>query len=271
MFSSVFISCDIVNPAEDSLYYFSDTISAEIPDDTQQVVVKKVLLFDFTGIRCTNCPDAHDEIHQLQSVYPGKIIPVAVHGTLLARPYGEFVTDLRTTEGSQIIDQFGINTIPIGLVDYFDANYLINVSSWPDDVANSVEEDPSMGINIENNFDNDENTLSVLVYLNSLDNFDQSLNLAVYLLEDSIITRQATTESPGYIENYVQMNVFRTSVSDVWGDEVFPSGAEQNQKDTLSYSVDFCVSEWDVNNCRIIAFVFDNTNKVINVNEAKVN
>lgn len=262
------VSCDIVVPPDGSYFYIDDTVSAE-NNDTQAVVVKKVLMIDFTGIRCTNCPDAHEQIHQLQNIYPGKVIAVAIHATPLSFPFGEYVTDLRTTEGSEIASEFGISSIPIGLVDYFDKNYLTSETAWTDAVADAVIETPLIGVEIQNTYSDADNSLEVLVNLTSLSNFGESLNVFVFLLEDNIITRQATVESPGYIEEYEQLNVFRASVSDVWGDEVFSGGSLTNDTEEKLYSISFN-DNWNADNSKIVAFVCDNTNKVLNVNEASV-
>ncbi|MBN2662880.1 MAG: Omp28 family outer membrane lipoprotein [Bacteroidales bacterium] len=261
-------SCDKVTPPDGSLFYINDTVSASL-NDTQNIAEKKVLIIDFTGIRCTNCPGAHEVLHQLENIYPDKIIPIAIHGTLLAYPTGEYITDLRTIQGNEIIDEFGINAIPIGLVDYFDKTYLSSEATWSDEVTTNLQEAPLFGIEIENTFNNTDNSLEVLVDLTSLSNFEQSLSLIVYLVEDSIITRQATNVSPGYIEEYEQMNVFRTAVSNLWGDTVFSEGSSENQTDTKTFNITLD-NTWNANNCKIVAFICDNSNKVLNANSAKI-
>ncbi len=268
LLSVVFFSCDLVQPPDNSLYYIADTVSNS-STDTQATVVKKVLMVDFTGIQCVNCPNAHEQIHQLQNVYPDKVVAVVIHGTLLAYPYGDYHTDLRTTEGNAIISDFGINSIPIGLVDYFDKDHLKQVAEWTNDVASQVAETPTIGIEIVNTYKSADNTVDVQVNLTSLSDFGKSLKLAVYVTEDSIVTRQATTEDPGYIENYVQLNVFRKAVSDVYGDEVFASPASVNDTDSKTYTL-VIDSSWNVKNCKIVAFIIDDTKKVLNVNIEKI-
>lgn len=261
-------SCDKVTPPDGSLFYINDTVSAS-DNDTQNVTEKKVVIIDFTGIRCVNCPRAHEVLHQLENIYPDKIIPIAIHGTLLAYPTGDYHVDLRTDQGNEIISEFGINAIPIGLVDYFDKNYLSSEATWSDDVTTSIQETPTIGIEIENTYNNADNSVEVLVNLTSLSNFGESLSLMVYLVEDSIITRQATNVSPGYIEEYEQMNVFRTAVSNLWGDVVFSGGATENQTEAVTFNISLD-NTWNANNCKTVAFICNNTNKVLNANSAKV-
>lgn len=258
---SLFYSCDIVEPTDN--YYVIDTVSNIIPDSVDKVV-KKVMLFDFTGIRCVNCPRAHETMHQLQSVYPDRLVEISVHGTSLAIPIGEYVTDLRTDDGTEMISTFGISAIPTGLVDYYDKNYLSSETAWADEVSNAIEDVPAVGISIQNSYNSSSNNLNISIEIISLTDFQNGLKLDVFVVEDSVITRQAIEESPGYEEEYVQMNVFRDAISNVWGDDIFVVGASVNDKDTKDYSYSFS-ADWNSENSRIIAFVFDENNKILNL------
>src|SRR4051812_25265537 len=44
-----------------------------------ETVFKKILVEDYTGHKCGNCPAAARELARLDSIYPGKVIPMAVH------------------------------------------------------------------------------------------------------------------------------------------------------------------------------------------------
>ena len=49
---------------------------------------KKVLVEDFTGHLCPNCPDAARELEAIHDIYPGQIISMAIHvSKSFARPY----------------------------------------------------------------------------------------------------------------------------------------------------------------------------------------
>lgn len=263
---SLFYSCDIVEPTDN--YYVIDTVSNTNPDSVDEIV-KKVMLFDFTAIRCVNCPGAHETMHQLQSVYPDRLVEISVHGTPLAYPVGEYVVDLRTDDGNELISTFGISAIPAGLVDNYDKNYISSETAWADEVSNVIDEEPIVGISIKNSYNSSNNNLDISIEIISLTDFQNGLKLAVFVVEDSIITRQAIEEAPGYEEEYVQMNVFRDAVSNVWGDDVFVVGAVANDEDTKDYSYSFS-PDWNSGNSRIIAFVFDENNKILNVQEEPI-
>ena len=56
----------------------------EGPLDLEEVLAKSeknVLIEDFTGQRCTNCPNAAQKIHEFQEQYgKDRVIAVAIHG-----------------------------------------------------------------------------------------------------------------------------------------------------------------------------------------------
>ena len=65
------------------------------------------------------------------------------------------------------------------------------------------------------------------------------------------------------------MNVFRDAVSNVWGDDIFVVGAAVNDDEVKDYTYSFS-AEWSSANSRVIAFVFDENNKILNVQEEPV-
>ena len=258
----LFNSCDKLESTNG--YYFNDTLSVTNNDTTQNsdtiTNVKKVLLVDFTGIRCVNCPEAHEIIHQIQSLHPGQVVPIAFHVTNLARPSGDYVTNLRTDEGNEIASTFDITEIPIGLIDAFDKTQLKQRTQWAAIVDTCVTQKANVGLKIE--YSLSDSTLNVNITMKSFKNLDNDPTLCVYLLEDSIITRQSADNDSGYIENYVQMNVFRKALTNVWGEQV--SGLKNSgSQTTIKYSTTLS-SKYNPNHCKVVAFLKNNSNFVIN-------
>jgi hypothetical protein len=70
--------CDVISPP----------YTEESPADTGTAgaFVQKVLLEDYTGFRCGNCPEAHERAQELQARYPGRVILMSVHAGFFARP-----------------------------------------------------------------------------------------------------------------------------------------------------------------------------------------
>ena len=70
--------------------------------------VKRILLEDYTGHTCTNCPAAAVIAKQLEDDNSGKIIVASVHaspsGTFQSVQPPEFITDFQTTAGNAYVN-----------------------------------------------------------------------------------------------------------------------------------------------------------------------
>ena len=67
-----FAACDDIKESERYIPVTPDTKTE-----------KAVLIEDFTGMNCVNCPNAAEEIQKIQTAYGAeKIIAVAVHGEM---------------------------------------------------------------------------------------------------------------------------------------------------------------------------------------------
>jgi thiol-disulfide isomerase/thioredoxin len=79
-------SCDKIEPP----YRQGGVVTAE----------RKVLLEDYTGSRCVNCPSAARIAHDLKQVYGENLIVLGIHTGFFAFPFPpQFPLDLRTPAG----------------------------------------------------------------------------------------------------------------------------------------------------------------------------
>ena len=67
-------------------------------------MIRKVLLEDYTGFKCVNCPAAAHEAHLLQEFYGDQMVVMGVHAGYYAEPdgSGNYTTDLTTTTGDAL-------------------------------------------------------------------------------------------------------------------------------------------------------------------------
>lgn len=239
------------------------TVTVEVNSHDQ--VIKKVLLEDYTGVRCINCPAAAQVAHDLQEEYPGRLIVLGVHAGYLAQPLGDF-PDFTTEEGEEWYSFFGFDVNPIGTVNRIPSsgNYGVNSGQWGAAVAAELDKDPVVAIKLFNTYNPDTRALNVKVNLRKLVDIDDDLSLVVCLMEDNIVGKQVTTS--GLVEDYVHRHVFRKSLNGTWGETVtFDADGVTIQYDT---QID---EAFDASNCYIIAYVYSNSDKsILQVEEAKV-
>ena len=76
-------------------------------DTTSNNFVKKVLIEDYTGHTCPNCPDAARQLEAIQDFYGDQVIGMAIHiGKAFAMPYPssqspKFQYEFRTKWGEE--------------------------------------------------------------------------------------------------------------------------------------------------------------------------
>ncbi|MCX6226370.1 MAG: Omp28-related outer membrane protein [Bacteroidia bacterium] len=257
------ISCDIIEAP-----FTEKTDNGQQTTDTPQ----KVLLFDFTGHTCKSCPKAHKTIDQLNGLYGDRLVPIAFHLGYFAKPMtnGKFTTDFRTPEGTLLEQYFDFVSFPIGTVQTLNQDQLQPYASWPALVSANITGDSPVKIEINPEYLPGLNAITPEIYITALETVAGPLNLAVYLVEDSIVDWQKDEDfDPMDISDYVHNHLFRTSLNGLWGQ---PLGTAEGMAKGFTFQSEFSKIlniGWKAGNCTIIAFVFrEDTKEVLQV-EAK--
>lgn len=101
-------------------------------EDPAPIVPRRnVLLVDFTGQRCSNCPAAADLLHSLTAGPAGaRIIAVSVHGGALALSTDASPRGLAGPDARRLTDEARVNSWPIGTVDQPVGGTLLRPSAW---------------------------------------------------------------------------------------------------------------------------------------------
>lgn len=279
-------SCDIV----ETPYMNTENISQI--DTNSNNYVKKVLIEDFTGHLCPNCPQAATEIEAIHDIYGEQIIAIAIHVTKsFARPYPasqapNFQYDFRTSWGDDLDNLFDISSagLPRGMVNRtgYPDNHKLGKDEWANAVTNELNKEINFGIMINSSNNNINITTQVL------NNISGSYNLVVCLTESGIINWQKDgTEN---IENYEHNHILRS----VLLDEALSSNInyETNQEiqknitynltELEEYNIDYSTNvaelgngnagNWNSNNMSIVAYIYNtNTKEVVQVEQNNLN
>lgn len=231
------------------------------PIDTT-TVKRKILIEEFTGHRCNNCPDAVKEIKTLQaSAFGDQIVAVAIHAgpSNFTGTNPNYPTNFTTPEGDEWATFFGLFGLPIGMIsrDGFTPTSTTHLRRYEDwgGIANDLRNLPAE-IKIELSASLTADTFATAqVNLTTLAELNNNHNLVVMLIENNIVSPQTM---PDYTRNvnYNHMFVFRKTFNTTWGEQVFEDGVGANTtaNKQLNLSLD---RAWDPNNCQIIAYVYD--------------
>lgn len=260
-----FSACEIVDPP-----YLENPGGG----DTSQFT-KRVLIEDYTGHNCPNCPSAAETAKQLKGIYGDQVVVMAVHAGWFATPNPNdplFAFDFRTPAGNAWNDYFQIDTYPAGMVNRIPDNagtYLIPPGNWGATVAAELEKNAEAKITIHNDFDNSTKRLTTNVFTEFTTPQSDPFNLIVCVTQDSIIGGQ---KFPTSIDTaYVFMDVLRGSLNGDWGEDVTDGEPiETNVKYEKTYSINF-EPEWIAKNCHVVAFVYNTATKsILQVEEKEV-
>jgi hypothetical protein len=246
------------------------------PDDEQPTgeVVRKVLLEEFTGHQCPNCPEGAQEAADLKAFFGDRLVIMSIHAGFFARttaPY--FLADYRTPAGNEINAFFGISYNPVGMVNRkeYSGSRILSSSAWGGAISQVLEQDPQAGIEISLSFESGSRQLNVAVKSTALENIQGPLYLAAFLLEDNIMSPQQTNDPQypnGIQENYNHMHVLRTGINGTWGEVLSENGAMANQVFMKNYSLVLDPS-WKESFCSVVAFIYSGTNLEVIQVEAK--
>lgn len=256
VFLILFSACDTIkNPIEEQT---GNTCG----DESTAIPIRKILVEDFTGQRCSNCPDAALILHDIIEGYCDHIIPIAVHATLFAAPNDDYPFDYRTETGNELADHFGVLSLPIGMINRseFDGNQLISRDNWRAAVNNIFNKTPDVNIIIESSYDDISKKITATITTELLTDIDYEFNLGLYVTEDSIISPQL--DGSEIIEDYVHRHMLRRGVNGTFGESIATSGSFGDIIEK-TYFID-ADPEWKIEHCGFVAFISRNsTNEII--------
>ena len=240
----------------------------ESGDDTTTVNVRKVLLEDYTGHLCVNCPSATETAHILEQAYGGKLILIAVHAGNLAVPSDPpFTADYTSSAGEEWYNTFGIYANPLGMVNRkpFGGHLIIGADLWASAVDSLIHKAPDALITIENSFNATSSTLTTIISTKFKSLLQGSFTLNVCITEDSLISAQKNSDTLvgpiPVIHNYVFMDVLRGTINGNWG-KVLTSSVDTSLVYKKTYVFSFSPS-WIAKNCSVVSFVYNSDTKEI--------
>jgi hypothetical protein len=242
-------------------------------------LVQKVLVEDFTGHKCGNCPRASKALYDLKAIYGDRLIIMAVHAGTFATvfppgaPY--YTYDFRNPTGVELDTDFGISVAgnPNGMVNRREVNGSVIVSStqWADEVATVLTStDPvPASITIETTYNSVTRELQADIKTKFFEDLSGAYRLSVYMLEDSIVNWQKDYDvTPNDVPDYVHREVLRGSMNGTYGDIVTSTAAGSESDFTFNATLG---TDWNENKMYILAFLHnDTTREIIQVEQKHV-
>ena len=225
---------------------------------------RAVLIEDYTGQYCVNCPRATDEIERLVEQYGDSVvIAVAIHSGPFSKLKG-VPSPLYTEVGDQYFAKWNLSSQPVGLVDRLFGSMPFNFTDWGGGVNYELAYKAPVSLMTTTSFDDETSHASIQVQTVGLDSARVSGKLQVWLIEDSIDSFQSMPDG-SVQEHYNHMHVFRASVNDPWGDAVTVAHGEVDVKN-YEFTIE---TAWVPEHCSLVTFLYDD-NGVRQVSKTKL-
>jgi hypothetical protein len=211
---------------------------------TQAQVTRKVLMEEYTGTWCPNCPDGHDTIKKLLLDHPGRLVVVGMHNNdAYTIPY--------ETAMETAMQVTGFPRATIDRDSFPTANYFaMSRWFWTDAVADRLNVTSPVEIKLTPSLNGSTRLLTVKVDYTFKAAVNEETRLTCVLLEDSILAAQS-----GATGTYVHKDVSRALLSaDNWGDANNPTMVSANQSFSKTYTYTLPAT-WNANNMTVVAFI----------------
>jgi hypothetical protein len=247
----LFIACDEVSPIVTGSMG-DNTGGGPVEDQLRQVLIE-----EFTGVRCVQCPGGAIAIEELLGIHGEQLVAVSIHAGDFSFPYNDSQYDFRTNEGNQIINYLEKPAgYPSAVVNRkkFEGqfNLQLNQGDWAGSIASELALAPKVRINIEPDYDlaSRQLTANVTLFVDEAITYPD-VHLSIMITESSIVDKQITPA--GINTAYVHKHALRGMLTNWDGDpitEAMTPGAEIEKTYTFTLP-----DGWVPEKCEIVAFV----------------
>ncbi|MBQ9312337.1 MAG: Omp28-related outer membrane protein [Bacteroidales bacterium] len=264
-------SCDDIK--EDEFLTKVEGETTESTPITKTQNSQAVLLEDYTGWLCVNCPAAAALVEEMQTNYGEQLVAISVHtGSFAVPSSANNNLDLRTEYGNKWNTSFGFSEYPSGMVNrtYKDAgtSRIYQKDEWNNAVSSLLSNTSHLlNINMGAEINNNKIIVSAKYVAQNDINFPMYANVVV--IESGItgiqFNKDATYGAVPKIEDYVFNHVLRNNgLIDL---QLSTSSLPSQKEITKNYSINID-EKWNINNCKVVIFVTNaNTGEIIQVNE----
>lgn len=217
-------------------------------------VGRAILIEDFTGQRCINCPTGTEIINGIVDTYgEDNVIAVGVHSGPLGFAGNSKTVGLMTDTGNEYYtrwdkeNKMGQPWVIFNRKTSPDSHY----NNWAAMVGTIISEKANLSVKIANAYDAATRTLTTTV---GADGVNGTVNgkLQVWIVEDGVKALQMMPDGKSNKE-YIHNHVFRAAVNGTWGEDV-----TVNEGETTTKQYSYVLPEaWNADNIAIVAFVYN--------------
>jgi len=252
-------------------YYdvLSEPITVRFHDGSEINFVKRVLIEDYTGTWCGNCPRVSHaiELARAQSEF---IVPVGIHRSS-SNP-ADAAYDPYNFDSSALEAVLNMSGYPKALLNRMTRWQPLEQNNITQVINLTQGDNPKLGLSMSNEVSS--TTISLDVKVKFSQDFE-NLKLVVYVLENDLIYDQVNyTAFYGglpYIHDFEHEHVLKSCLTPLFGEPIASEETKVGNTYTKSFSIAIPSNIANSNNIEFVAFVTGADNKAINVRKANRN
>lgn len=225
-----------------------------------------VLLEDFTGVNCSNCPTAHKYAEEAKRAHGSKLVIVSIH----AGPFSSLPFQSEAGTSYQKHFYYAGQGYPAGMISRkkIGNGYIETTPSlWSNIINERFTESYSMNVELEltATYSIEQNSFIVESKITPLSK-PVNTRLQLWLTENNIISPQK--DGSKIISDYVHNHVLRDAVNGIWGEDIIYNSEIGYPFTMISSSYSLEEKDWVIENLSIVGFIYDtNTEEVLYVTE----
>lgn len=231
-------------------------------DNPRPKVERKVVIYEFTGQRCTNCPDGAEAVHNLQTIFPGSVLAINVHpeNTQYTVPLGGL--DLTCKYSTFLYDHYKPAAFPAASIN--GAAAINNIVQWSTETNAAIALPAPATIDLHTEYAEANRELKVNYSISFNEYTDRELLVQIYIVENGIVGMQIAN---GRIErDYIHNHVLRTALFEDWGESF---GTTFNIGEVITGDKSITIDDkWVAENCEVIAVVATTDHSVLQAQDA---
>lgn len=222
------------------------------------------VLEEYTGVRCTFCPDGHRRAQALADANPGRVVLINVHTGGYASPANGW-PDFTTIYGDALAGMSGLAGYPAGSMNRFTFDGNAGVAPYYKQKNTSMAisrggfnaagqdrmaqpTNVNLGMKTSYNAGNRTLTVTAECYYTGEETVPNYLNVAI--LENGVVGKQidAGVTKTDYVHNHM----LRTFLTGQWGEKVPATTKGTRWKQTYTYEVP---AEFNPSNLEVAVYV----------------
>ncbi|MEO1257706.1 MAG: Omp28-related outer membrane protein [Bacteroidota bacterium] len=250
-----FLACEEISPVVTGTVRTDDPPPPPPEDQKRQVLVE-----EFTGVKCVNCPNGAILIEEELAKHGNQLIAISIHAGTFSDPYPQSAIDFRTQAGNDLLNYLGQPFgYPSAVVDRkkfeneFDLQ--LGANQWAGFIAQEAAKDPKVKIDVQHTFNasSREADIEVLLFVEETIN-EPDVRLSLLFTENDVVDHQLTpASSPDTDPNYKHKHVLRGKATPFDGN---PITDNLTVGSVITESFDYLIPpEWNEDNVKIVAIV----------------